>query len=98
MEAQKSTLTCAKSLLAVGLIYAPSGALGRGPLSLRTEFFRSPLPPLIAGLLGVVMILGVASGVLPFCRLIAESSDEDFLFPDRPLNLEDVDAIFERDL
>src|SRR2546423_7431861 len=47
---RKSTLTCAKSFLAVGLIYAPSGALGRGPLSLMTEFFRSPLPPLIAGL------------------------------------------------
>ena len=66
-------------------------SLGEGTVELEDGVFRSPLPPL-DGFAGDSDDIG--------CRirrilLIAESSDGNFLFQDRALNFEDVDAIFE---
>lgn len=79
------TLTCPKSFQALGLIYAFSGTLGMGPLSLRRRFLRGTvLGPFLerAGL----MMFGITSGVSPFWRLLGSSSGIDFLFPVRALN------------
>ena len=53
METQKSTLTCAKSFLAVGLIYAPSGALGEGTVELEDRVFPTSPPAFDRGFAGV---------------------------------------------
>ena len=60
------TLTYPKSFPAFGLIYAFSGTLGMGPLSLRRRFLRGTAPAPFLGRDGLVMMFGIASCVSPF--------------------------------